>query len=173
MGEFSFTKADNLTRVGNIVYGQPFKMLIPKEFGGGFIQDRYQGYGLLATKETGGPKYDIHELLAFWNSEQPFSARCVRLASIHDETLSAQGAVREALRFNGDEFPAMKEIDEHTRFNRSIGIALFHDKDISLRYPLKLVSASYRGTYEDCPGQSGIDPNQGLRPLNRFKHWPF
>ena len=41
MGEFSFTKADNLTRVGNIVYGQPFKMLIPKEFGGGFIQDRY------------------------------------------------------------------------------------------------------------------------------------
>ena len=31
-----------------------------------------------------------------------------------------------------------------------------------LKYPLKLVSASYKGTYEECEGRSYGDPNQGF-----------
>ena len=34
-----------------------------------------------------------------------------------------------------------------------------------LKYPLKLVSVRYKGTYEDCEGCSYDDPNQGLTPL--------
>ena len=64
MGEFSFTKANGLTQVANIVYEAPFKLLIPQEFGGGFIKDRYQGYGQLGHKKSGEPQYDIFELLA-------------------------------------------------------------------------------------------------------------
>jgi hypothetical protein len=68
MGSFSWNKADKLTNIENVAYGKPFKFLIPAEFGGGFIKDKYQDYGLLGTKENGEPKYDMYELLSFWNN---------------------------------------------------------------------------------------------------------
>jgi len=67
MGSFSWNKADELTDIENIAEGYPFKFLIPKEFGGGYIKDVYQDFGNLGTKENGEPKYDMFELLAFWN----------------------------------------------------------------------------------------------------------
>lgn len=156
MGCFSWIKADNLTKVANIVDGKPFKLLIPKEFGGGFIKDYYQGYGRVGTKPNGEPKYDVYELLAFWNADKkiPFG---------DGET------VRSELRYDGDVFPLLKEIDDHTWHNRSRGIdiACHPGQMARLKYPLKLVSASYRGTYEDCEGISISDPNQGWAPLSR------
>lgn len=56
MGSFSWLKADDLTNIENIALGMPFKFLIPKEFGGGFIKDEYQNYGDLGTKPDGTPK---------------------------------------------------------------------------------------------------------------------
>lgn len=157
MGSFSWTKADKLTKVANIVTGKPFKFLIPKEFGGGFIKDYYQDYGYLGVKENGYPKYDMYELLAFWNAdiEIPFS----------DEEI-----VRSELKYDG-EFPLLKEIDQYTDNNRSLGIDIgCYDAQIDkLKYPLKLVSASYKGTYEECSGRSYGDPNQGFCPLYRSK----
>ena len=50
MGSFSRNKADNLTAIENIAIGSVFKFLIPKEFGGGFIKDNYQDYGLLGLE---------------------------------------------------------------------------------------------------------------------------
>lgn len=154
MGSFSWLKADNLTKVANIVYGEPFKFLIPKEFGGGYIKDKYQGYGGLGTKEDGTPKYDMYELLAFWNKDMriPFEEKTV--AAI--------------LKYNG-EFPLLKEIDEYTIKNRSLGIDIgCYDNEIDkLKYPLKLVSASYMGTYEDLNKPSYGDPNQGFGKLYR------
>lgn len=146
MGSFSWTKADRLTKVANIVEGRPFKMLIPQEFGGGYIKDHYQGYGKIGHKDDLTPQYDMHELLAFWNAE---------------------GDAREKLRYDG-EYPMMKEIDHDTVFNRSIGIGMgVYERQIeALKYPLKLVSASYRGTYEECDGHSYFDPNQGLATLS-------
>lgn len=152
MGSFSWLKADKLTKVKNIAYGKPFKFLIPKEFGGGFIKDYYQDYGYLGTKEDGSPKYDMYELLAFWNSDKhmPF-------ADNPNET------VRNNLKWEGV-FPVMKEIDKYTDNNRGLGIDIgcYNGQIDRLKYPLKLVSASYKGTYEECEGKSYGDPDQGF-----------
>ncbi len=143
MGSFSWNKADNLTQIENVAYDTRFKFLIPKEFGGGFIKDTYQDYGRLGTKEDGEPKYDMYELLAFWN-----------------------GA--DDLKFDGER-PLMKEIDEHTDYNRLKGIHIgSYDNEIDkLKYPLKLVSASFTGTYEDLSKPSYGDPDQGFFPRKR------
>jgi hypothetical protein len=147
MGSFSWNKADSLTNIENVAYGTSFKFLIPIEFGGGFIKDTYQDYGYLGTKEDGEPKYDMYELLAFWNK-------------------------LEGLKYNG-EFPLMKEIDEHNDHNRGLGIDVgCYDADIlKLKYPLKLVSASFKGTYEDLETCSFGDPDQGFfrRKRNMLK----
>lgn len=47
--------------------------------------------------------------------------------------------------------------------NRSKGIDIgCYDHQIDqLKYPLKLVSVSYKGTYEECPEKSYGDPDQG------------
>lgn len=138
MGSFSWNKADTLTRIENIAYGSSFKFLIPKEFGGGFIKDVYQDYGYLGTKENGEPKYDMYELLAFWNKA-------------------------EDLKYDGD-YPLMKEIDEYTEDNRSEGISIgcYDHEILKLKYPLKLVSPSFKGTYEDLETCSLGDPDQGF-----------
>lgn len=138
MGSFSWNKADKLTAIENIAYGASFKFLIPKEFGGGFIKDKYQGYGYLGTNSNGSYKYDMYELLAFWNKVKD-------------------------LKYDG-EYPLMKEIDGYTDKNRNKGIDIgCYDKDIlKLKYPLKLVSASFNGTYEDLETCSLGDPDQGF-----------
>ena len=151
MGSFSWTKADTLTKVANIVEGKPFKFLIPAEFGGGFIKDKYRDYGYLGEPDENHSnawgadygKYDMYELLAFWNCP-------------------------DKVQYDG-EFSAMKTIDKYTEHNRSIGIDIgcYDDQINQLKYPLKLVSASYKGTYEECEGRSYGDPNQGWYPLYR------
>ena len=133
--------------------------LIPKEFGGGYIEDTYQDYGNLGTKEDGSPKYDLYELLAFWNNDRPY---------FH----GAGKTVKDNLHYNGD-FPNLKEIDEFTDANRSIGIDIgCYDREIDrLKYPLKLVNVSYakNHTYEDCPYKSFGDIEQGFCSYNWIK----
>jgi len=138
MGSFSWNKADNLTNIENVAYDTNFKFLIPKEFGGGFIKDTYQDYGYLGTKENGEPKYDMYEVLAFWNDA-------------------------DNLKYDGER-PLMKEIDEYTDENRSEGIDIgcYDNEILKLKYPLKLVSDSYQGTYEDLVTCSLGDPDQGF-----------
>ena len=150
MGSFSWLKADNLTKIANVQYGAPFKFLIPEEFDGGYIKDYYQDYGYLGTKEDGTPKYDMYELLALWNHE------------------AAEERGYE-LRYDGEEIPMMKEIDQYTFYNRNVGINIgCYDKQIDrLKYPLKLVSCSYKGSYEDLDTPSYGDPNQGFGPIYR------
>lgn len=147
MGSFSWTKADTLTKVRNIQEGKPFKFLIPGEFGGGYIKDTYQGYGYLGHKSDGKPMYDMYELLAFWNA--------------------GPSGIGDKLRYNEDKTCIMKEIDQYTDKNRNLGIDIgcYPDEIDNLKYPLKLVSVSYKGTYEDCVGVSYGDPNQGWGPL--------
>ena len=152
MSHFSFTKADYYnTKVANITEGSPFKLLIPKEFGGGYIKDYYQGYGRVGHKEDNSPKYDVYELLFQWNISN--------LPSI----------IKEKFR-NHPTDNSLKEIDESTKCNRSLGIDLFYDKEIPVTHPLKFVSVSYKGTYEECKGISYDDPNQGLVKLS-WENW--
>jgi len=153
MGSFSWRKADTLGKVGNIVSGAPFKFLIPKEFGGGFIQEKYQDYGDMGpSSENGIPRYDMYELLAFWNRD-------------------IAEAAGYTLMFDGDVPPLMAETGEYTDHNRVVGIniACYRDQIDALRFPLKLVSASYKGTYEDCEGRSYGDPHQGFYPYSRTR----
>lgn len=167
MGSFSWLKADGLTQIRNVAVDKPFKFLIPKEFGGGFIKDYYQDYGFLGTKEDGSPKYDIYELIAFWNAAMKMPTYVNR----HDDTLNVSydgSLVRDHLMWDGY-FPLLKEIDKYTNTNRCVGIAIgCYDKEVDqLMYPFKLVSASYKGTYEDCEGKSYNDPDQGFYPVKR------
>ena len=92
----------------------------------------------------------MYELLAFWNHE------------------AAEERGYE-LRYDGEEMPMMKEIDQYTFYNRNAGINIgCYDKQIDeLKYPLKLVSCSYKGSYEDLDTPSYSDPNQGFGPIYR------
>ena len=146
MGSFSWNKADSLTQIENVAYGSVFKFLIPKEFGGGFIKEKYQDYGYLGTKPDGEPQFDMYELLALWN--EPHSCK-----------------------YDG-EFNSLKEIDEYTDENRGYGIDIgCYNKEVDrLRYPLKLVSASFNGTYEDLDTPSYGDPDQGFFERKRKEH---
>ena len=159
MGCFSWMKADNLTHVANIVEDKPFKFMIPKEFGGGFIQEKYQGYGRVGTKPNGEAKYDIYELLAFWNANMTYPTY---------KAESGPSPVKQFLHWDG-QFNPMKEIDEHTDENRGIGIDIgCYDKQVDrLEYPPRLASASFKGTYEDLSIPSYSDPNQGWTPIKR------
>lgn len=142
MGSFSWTRADNTTKRKNLTMGDTYKILIPKEFGGGYIEDVYYDYGkVFANTEK---QADLYGILAYWN-------KCVDM------------------NFDSDEYPSnMDEILSHgntcEQNNRGNGIEIgCYPEDINkLKYPLKLVSASYKGTYEDCEGISYSDPDQGF-----------
>lgn len=142
MGSFSWNKADDLTNIENVAAGSSFKFLIPAEFGGGFIQEKYQDYGYLGRKDDNSAKYDMYELLAQWNAP--------------DSVIGCTAGT-------------LKEIDENTDYNRSIGIDIgcYNYQIDKLKYPLKLVSASYKLSYEECAKPSYGDPDQGFFPRKR------
>lgn len=73
------------------------------------------------------------------------------------------------MQYDGDEYlSTMKDILEkgntclQNNRTKGINIGCYDDVVERLRYPLKLVSVSYKGTYEECPGISYSDPNQGF-----------
>jgi len=143
MGSFSWMRADKTTKRSNLTCGDIYKILIPQEFGGGFIKDTYFDYGYVFYDTD--HEADLYGILAYWN-------KC------------------EGMIYDGDEYPStMKDILERGKTceqnNRCRGIDIgCCDKQIDkLKYPLKLVSASYKGTYEDCDGKSYRDPEQGCR----------
>ena len=142
MGSFSWIRADKTTKRKNLTNGDVYKILIPQEFGGGFIKDRYYDYGYVFYDTD--HEADLYGILAYWN-------KC------------------EGMIFEGDEYPStMKDILErgNTRFQnnrcKGIDIGCYDEQIDKLKYPLKLVSASYKGTYEDCKGRSYGDPEQGF-----------
>lgn len=169
MGSFSFMKADNMTKVANIVCHEPFKFLIPHSFGGGYIKDYYQDYGYLSIARDSSnprlfnePKYDMYELLAVWNHEflnKYYGEEKVIVTKLPDGTLNM-----------------MPEISENTNKNREAGIDLFHSEFYyePFIYQLKLVSCSYSGDYETLEGVSISDPEQGftktLREKNEYRY---
>ena len=142
MGSFSWLRADKTTKRKNLTEGDSYKILIPKEFGGGYIKDEYFDYGYVfyGTERQA----DLYGILAYWN-------KC------------------DGMIFDGDEYPStmediLKRGNTCNQENRCKGIHIgCYDKDIDqLKYPLKLVSASYNGTYEECDGKSYGDPDQGF-----------
>ena len=145
MGTFSWIKAERSGKVANVRTNAPLKILIPQEFGGGFIKGHYEGYGEVFDGEK---RYSLYEIIAFWNADLIPSYFI-------------------PLGYNGDKFPNVKCDDEYTTKNSLLGLRIgcYVNQVDKLKYPLKLVSVGYKGTYEDCEGRSYDDPNQGLTPL--------
>lgn len=146
MGSFSWTRADKTTSRKNLTMGDEYKILIPKEFGGGFIKDVYYDYGYVFEYDYTRENADLYGILAYWN-------KC-------DEMI-----------YDGEEYPStMKDILERGKTylpnNRykGIGIGCYDEQIDRLKYPLKLVSIEYEGTYEDCEMRSYGDPEQGFYP---------
>lgn len=144
MGSFSFIRADKTTKRKNLTCGDPYKILIPKEFGGGFIKDKYFDYGYVFYFDDNKEDADLYGILAYWN-------KC------------------EGMIYEGEEYPAtmediLKRGNTCLQENRTKGIHIAcHVEQIDkLKYPLKLVSASYEGTYEECEMRSYWDPEQGF-----------
>lgn len=144
MGSFSWLRADKTTKRSNLTDGDVYKILIPQEFGGGYIKDTYYDYGCAFEYDDAKENADLYGILAYWN-------KC------------------DGMIFDGEEYPyTMKDILErgktYLQNNRCKGIDIgCYDKQIDkLKYPLKLVSASYKGTYEECEMRSYGDPNQGF-----------
>lgn len=175
MGSFSWTRAEHTTKRSNFTTGDKYKILVPKEFGGGYIKDIYYDYGYIFASDNDYKKncdcgyydangsfysanyfrerakdeniYDLYGLLAWWNKEDK------KLTLSHDgftEPMSTLGF----LRFGKTSFQDNR--------CKGIDIGCYDNQIDNSKYPLKLVSASYKGTYEDCKGRSYGDPNQGF-----------
>jgi hypothetical protein len=144
MGSFSWLRADKTTKRNNLTDGDRYKILIPKEFGGGYIKDTYYDYGEVFEYDDTKENADLYGILAYWN-------KC------------------DGMNFDGDEYPStMQDILErgNTCYQeircKGIDIGCYDYQVDKLKYPLKLVSASYKGTYEECQMRSYSDPNQGF-----------
>ena len=166
MGSFSFMRADKTTKQLNFVYGDAIKMLIPQEFGGGCFKGYYDDFGIIKNKDE-TESVDVYEVLAFWNRE---------------EIMEDGKKIEEKLSCDNNSF--YKRYPNETSYtisNRSYGIDIYFEdlerrkkgKGALLKYPLKLVSARYKGTYEDLDGISEDDPSQGFEKLteNNLKKW--
>lgn len=146
MGSFSWILADANICQDNIVPGMKIKCLIPKEFGGGYIEGRYEDYGILKGKivssnyiSDGSFECDLYEILAFWNAKE---------------------------KTKGCESDLFLPVNENTEYNRLIGIDIgCYDEDVDkLKYPLKLTSELNDLSYEEIKDRSYGDPEQGFFP---------
>lgn len=141
MGSFSWLRADHTTKRSNICSGDIYKILIPAEFGGGFIKDRYDDYGCVFSGTD--HEADLYGILAYWNKCDGMIYDCEHYPNTMDEILKYGNTDLQGNRCKG------------------IDIGCYDRQVDRLKYPLKLVSASYKGTYETCDGKSYTDPNQG------------
>lgn len=158
MGSFSWTRAESTTRRSNITYGDKYKILVPKEFGGGYIKDIYFDYGQV---------FRVDKSYGCYVDGAGGAHRFEDIADLYG--ILAYGNRCEPMEYPGIAYPqTMIDILKYgltdAQHNRCRGIRIgCYSGDIDrLQYPLKLVSASYRGTYEDCKGRSYADPNQGF-----------
>lgn len=144
MGSFSWMRADKTTKRSNLVEGDVYKILIPAEFGGGFIKDTYWDYGYVFHYDNTKEDADLYGILAYWN-------KC------------------EGMVYSGEGYPSTMEdilsrgkTTKQSNRGKGIDIGCYDAQVDKLKYPLKLVSASYKGSYEDCEGRSYGDPEQGF-----------
>ena len=139
---FSWLRADHATERSNLTKGDKYKILVPIEFGGGFIEDTYFDYGYVFYGT--GRDANVYGILAYWN-------KC------------------EGMEYDGEGYPStMKDILERGKtcadrnISNAIDIACYDEQINRLKYPLKLVSLEYEGTYEECDGISYPDPYKGF-----------
>ena len=151
-GNFSLIKADN-GKYANIEKNETVKMLVPKEFGGGFIKGKFDGTGLIIEN---GINYSIYELAGIWNSQEMF------------ELVKEMGYDNPA-RKNYVDIPVNDEITERIQ---KIGIAYtIYDTDhVRAKCPIKIVSEDCNHSYEECDKISLYDKSGGQKRWE-WKEW--
>lgn len=155
MGSFTWLRADkNISENGraNICYGEKIKVLIPNEFGGGYIKGEYLDYGLV--EEADGNQYDLYELVAIWNSPE------IR------NKLTELGYQNTNLKAIGEDETLDSKISNIIR-SYGIIISCYDEDHAKIKFPLKLVDKKTQITYEQCEYFSIGDPNQG------FEEWDW
>lgn len=158
MGSFTWLRADkNISKneQANICYGEKIKVLIPKEFGGGYIEGEYLDYGLV--EETDGNQYDLYELVAIWNSPELRN----KLVELGYQNVNLKAVGKKGLLDS--------RISRISSIIRSYGImiACYDEDQAKIKFPLKLVDKKTQITYEDCKYFSIGDPEQGFEKW----HW--
>lgn len=166
MGSFSFTRADRNTKRANLTYGDKYKILIPKELGGGYIIDRYDdcgdinSFGDAIYVEPNGKKHELKTAGDLYGLLYYFNTGMDDYISSDDRHFSVDKPERE--------FNHILDIIENGEITvqdircRGISMGCHKNQTDYLEYPLKLVSLSYKGSYESCKGRSYSDPNQGF-----------
>lgn len=144
MGCFSFLRADMGTKRANFLSGKDkLKLLIPAEFVGHYGTESftatYEDYGNITVHKPDGTPVllDLYGFVAFVN-----------------------GAAGYRSTDGGWDDTQLQE-------NRKLGIrmACYPKNHRLCKYPLKCVSPSFHGRYEDVDHFSDGDPEQGWSPL--------
>ena len=149
-------KADRLTKIANVFQDLKIKCLIPKEFGGGYITGYYDIWDNSLKDDKGlfvEPAYSLYEIVAIWNQENESKQGNGYDVATSPTRNRSKRQDRMTPRYN-------TWISQN---NIYIGKNLYSsdEKIDTLKYPLKLVSLSYRGSYESCKGKSFLDPKKG------------
>ena len=155
MAKFSFTRAEATTNRSNLVTGDEYKILVPKQFGGGYIKDVYYECGVIFDGENSvyvdgdGKEYrnlphnDLYGIIAYWNDNTGLKYKGSKKPVTMIEILENGDTTQNAARTKGIEIGS-------------------RDNDVDkLAFPLKLVSSSYEKDYEHCIGRSYDDPTKG------------
>ena len=152
-GEFSLIKADRDARYANIGKGDVVKLLIPSEFGGGYIRGKYDGAGLIVEN---GISYSIYELAGIWNSREMY-----KLA----EEMGYENPARKP-------YIDTPQNDKVTERIQNVGLMHTANEIEHARaeFPIKIVTADRRLAYEECQNISLYDRNKGCKQWE-WKDW--
>ena len=146
MGNFSYLYSDYKeypNSKGGIEENDDAVLLIPKEFGGGNVIGKYDGYGNIIS---GKEKYSIGVINAIWN--------CERIRRILETDFGITGKL--GIELNSDENP---ELCESLRY---FGSLINDEIAVHLKYPVKIVrKTEYIKKYEDYEFACIWDCDQG------------
>ena len=145
MGSFSFIRAD-VKGSANILYGDTVKLLIPIEFGGGYIKGEYVDYGRI---NENGIEYDIYELAGIWNSPKILKAL---------KGLFSNPARKQSDIWDNNNEKNLTDVIRHV----GIDFTVYDEDHAKAKYPIKIVGENVDTTYEQCYRISFTDPTQGF-----------
>lgn len=145
MGSFSFIRAD-VKGSANILYGDTVKLLIPIEFGGGYIKGKYVDYGRI---DENGIEYDIYELAGIWNSPKILKP----LKELYSNPARKQSDIWDS--------DSERNLTDVIR-NVGIDLTVYDEDHAKAKYPIKIVGENVDTTYEQCYRISFTDPTQGF-----------
>lgn len=164
MGNFSYLYSDYKeypNSKGGIEENDEVILLIPKEFGGGNVIGKYDGYGNIISGEE---KYSIGAVNAIWN--------CERIRGILETDFGITGKL--GIELNSDE---NSELLESIRY---FGALISNEVIVRLKHPVKIVRKSENiKKYEDyefaclwdCDqgwGDDTFDEKRNIRPFGGY-----